>query len=112
LDLRFSVAEETRGFTLSHLRFSVCLPRFAAQTAYSRTSPAPGREQDVINRCQTILDLGNANAAALDAKYNVSAKDLQSLKTAIANFTLAQSKPRNGVAVSAAATAEIAALFG
>ena len=83
----------------------------AAQTGLSRSDLGAGREQDVINRCQSLVALGNENAAALAAKYNVTAKDLLTLKTAISNFTLSQSKPRQGVSTSAAATTELVTLF-
>jgi hypothetical protein len=85
--------------------------QLTAQSDFSRSGLAAGREQDVINRCQSLLDLGNANADALAEKYNVSASDLKALKTAIANFTLAQPKPRKGIAESASATAELVTLF-
>ena len=85
--------------------------QLAAQTDFSRSDLAAGREQDVINRCQSFLALGNTNAAALAAKYNVNANDLTALGTAIGNFTIAQPKPRKGISVSAAATAELVALF-
>jgi len=85
--------------------------KLAAQANFSRTGLASGREQDVINRCQTLLDLGTANAAPLAAKYNVTANDLKALKTAIADFTAAQPKPRLGISASASATAELVDLF-
>ena len=55
--------------------------------------------------------MGTANAAALAAKYNVSANDLKALKTAIADFTAAQAKPRQGISASASATVELVDLF-
>ena len=83
----------------------------ASQTGFSRNSLSAGREQEVINRCQSLLTLGNNNADALAAKYNVSAKDLQALKTAIGNFVSAQPKPRQSISTSAAATAQLVTLF-
>lgn len=85
--------------------------KLSAQSDFSRTDLASGREQDVINRCQTLLDPGTANAAPLAAKYNVSANDLKALKTAIADFTAAQPKPRQGISASASATVELVDLF-
>ena len=82
-----------------------------AQADFSRTDLARGREQDIINRCQSLLALGNANADALAAKYNVSANDLKALKKAIEDFTAAQPKPRQGISSSASATVELVDLF-
>jgi hypothetical protein len=83
----------------------------AAQSDFSRSSLAKGREQEVINRCQTLSDLGDANKVALAAKYNVSADDLDALDAAIIEFVGSQAKPRNGRAISAAATKRMEALF-
>ena len=86
--------------------------QLAAQADFSRSALAAGRERDVINRCQTLSDLGTANSAALAAKYNVSANDLKALKVGIADFTSAQPKPRQGRATSASATRDLETLFG
>ncbi len=85
--------------------------QLAAQSDFSRSDLARGRERDVVNRCQTLSDLGTANKAALAAKYNVNAADLTALKTTITDFTGAQPKPRNGRAISASATKQLEALF-
>lgn len=85
--------------------------QLAAQSDFSRSDLARGRERDVVNRCQTFSDLGIANKVALAAKYNVNANDLAALKAAIADFTGAQPKPRNGRAISASATKQLEALF-
>ena len=82
-----------------------------AQSDYSRTALARGREADMVNRCQSLLKLGNENADALAAKYNVSANDVKALKNGIAAFGEVQSKPRQGRAASAAATKELEKLF-
>jgi hypothetical protein len=47
----------------------------------------------------------------LAAKYNVTAGDLKALKTAIADFTEAQPKPRQSRSAKASATAELVDLF-
>jgi hypothetical protein len=85
--------------------------QLAAQTDFSRSALAKGREQDVVNRCQSLSDLGDANKVALAAKYNVSADDIEALDTAIIEFVGSQAKPRNGRAISAAATKRLEALF-
>jgi hypothetical protein len=99
------------GCGLTSLASATGNVQLAAQTGFSRSGLAAGREQEVLNRCQSLLALGNTNAAALAAKYNVNASDLTALNTAIGNFTIAQPKPRKGITVSAAATAELVALF-
>ena len=71
------------------------------------TDLARGRETDVANRCQTVLNLGTENAEVLAAKYNVSANDLKAVMTAIAKFAELQPKPRRSKATSAAATREL-----
>ena len=68
--------------------------KLSAEVDFSRTDLSRGRETDVVNRCQTILNLGNENAEVLAAKYNVSANDLKAVKTAITAFTELQPKPR------------------
>lgn len=85
--------------------------KLAAEVSFSRTNLARGRETDAVNRCQTILNLGNENAEVLAAKYNVSAADLKAVKTAITEFTELQPKPRQSKATSAAATRELETLF-
>jgi hypothetical protein len=65
----------------------------------------------VVNRCQTILNLGNENAEVLAAKYNVRANDWKAAKTAIAGFNELQPKPRQSRATSTAATRELETLF-
>ena len=82
-----------------------------AQVDFSRTDVARGREADVVNRCQTLWDLGTANAAPLAEKYHVDASDLKALKTAISDFTDVQPKPRQSKAALSAATAELVKLF-
>ena len=82
-----------------------------AEVDFSRTDLSRGRETDVVNRCQTILNLGTENAEVLAAKYNVSATDLKAVKTAIAEFGELQPKPRQSKATSAAATRELETLF-
>ena len=84
--------------------------KLSAEVDYSRSNLARGREVGVMNRCQTILELGTANAEAL-AKYNVSATDLKALKSANEAFGEAQPKPRQRKAVAAAATQDLAKLF-
>lgn len=102
--------------------FTVCsgLKAFAAATGntqlfaqvdFSRTDVARGREADVVNRCQTLWDLGTANAAPLADKYHVDAADLKALKTTIADFSDVQPKPRQSKAAVSAATSELAKAF-
>jgi hypothetical protein len=86
-------------------------PQLSSQVDYSRSNLARGREADVVNRCRTLLGLGQANAAAPAAKYNISAADLDALETAITEFTTQQPRPRQGRAASASATRELATLF-
>ena len=52
-----------------------------------------------------------AHAAALAAKFNVSAVDLTAQAAAVAAFKAVQSKPRENVSVIAAATKELHGLF-
>lgn len=106
LDLAFIVCSSLKAYAAASED-----KRLADQVDFSRSVLARGRETDVVNRCKAILALGNENADALAAKYNVSANDLKSLKTAIADFEAAQPKPRQGRAASASATAELATLF-
>jgi hypothetical protein len=82
-----------------------------AQVDFSRTDVARGREADVVNRCQTLWDLGTANAAPLAEKYHVDAADLRALKTAITDFSDVQPKPRQSRAAVSAATAELVKFF-
>ena len=82
-----------------------------AQANFSPSGLAKGREEKVVNRCRSILTLGQANAAELAAKYHVTASDRTALSNAITAFTDAQTKPRLGRATSAAATAELVTLF-
>ncbi len=82
-----------------------------AQTRFSPSQLAKGREGDVVNRCQSILALGVANAAALTAKYHVVAADRTALNNAITAFTDVKTKPRQGRAASASATTELTTLF-
>ena len=85
--------------------------KLSTEVDYSRSDLSRGRETDVVNRCQTILNLGTENAEALAAKYNVSANDLKAVKTALAAFAELQPKPRQSKATSAAATRELETLF-
>ncbi len=85
--------------------------KLSTEVDFSRTNFARGREMDVVNRCQTILNLGTENAEVLAAKYNVSANDLKAVKTAVAAFAEQQPKPRQSKASSAAATCELETLF-
>jgi hypothetical protein len=82
-----------------------------AQVDFSRSDVARGREADVVNRCQTLWDLGTANAAPLADKYHVDAADLKALKTAVAEFSDVQPKPRQSKAAVSAATSELVKLF-
>jgi len=82
-----------------------------AQANFSPSSLAKGREDKVVNRCRSILALGQANSAELAAKYHVAASDRTALSNAITAFTGVQTKPRPGRATSAAATAELVTLF-
>jgi hypothetical protein len=82
-----------------------------AQADFSPSSLAKGREGEVVNRCQSILALAQANSAELAAKYHVAASDRTALSNAITAFTGAQTMPRQGLATSAAATAELVTLF-
>ena len=82
-----------------------------AQVDFSRTEVARGREADVVNRCQTLWDLGTAHAEALDEKYHVNAADLTALKRAITDFSDVQPKPRQSKAAVSAATSELVKLF-
>lgn len=108
--------------TMVNAAFTVCsaLKALASATAdrklstevsFSRTNLARGRETEVVNRCQTMLNLGAENAELLAAKYNVSANDLKAVKTAIAAFGELQPKPRQSKATSAAATRDLETLF-
>ena len=85
--------------------------KLSAEVDFSRTDLSRGRETDVVNRCQTVLNLGTENAEVLAAKYNVSANDLKAVKTAIAAFAELQPKPRQSKATSSAATRELETLF-
>src|SRR5262245_42468805 len=70
--------------TMVNAAFTVCsgLKAFAAatdntqlfaQVDFSRSDVARGREADVVNRCQTLWDLGTEHAGPLSAKYHVDA---------------------------------------
>ncbi len=83
-----------------------------AQASFSRSALANGREGDVVNRCQSIHTLGQENAAALTAKYNVVAADRTALNNALTAFAEVQTKPRQGQAASASATSDLVSLFG
>lgn len=85
--------------------------QLSSQVDYSRSDLARGREADMVNRCRTLLSLGQANATALAGKYNIAAADLDALETAITGFTTVQPRPRQGKAASASATRELATLF-
>ena len=85
--------------------------QLSAQTDFSRSDLAKGRETDVVNRCQSLVPLGTANAAALAAKYNVVAADRTALNNALAAFAEVQTKPRQGQAASASATTDLVTLF-
>ena len=76
-----------------------------------RTTLGRGRENDFVNRCQSLQTLGDENADALAAKYNVKAAELKALNTAMTEFGEVQSKPRNGRAATASATKELDDLF-
>ncbi len=65
----------------------------------------------MVDRCLWLFELGTVNAAALTAKYNVSAAELAALGTAITAFTAAQPKPQNGLALRTSATKTIETLF-
>jgi hypothetical protein len=82
-----------------------------AQSDFSRSDLARGRAADVVNRCQTILTLGEEHKVALAAKYHVVAADQTALSGAIATFTSVQTKPRQGLAASASATTDLVTLF-
>jgi hypothetical protein len=86
-------------------------PQLSSQVDYSRSDLARGREAEVVNRCRTLLELGQANATVLATKYNITNGDLDALETAITGFTAVQPKPRQGKASSAAATRDLAMLF-
>jgi YD repeat-containing protein len=101
------------GGTMLDAAFTVCSglkalasatndTRLAAQADFSPSDLARGREADVMNRCQSVLALGNGNAAALAAKYHVTAADLTALQGAITAFAAVQPMPRQGRAASAA----------
>ena len=82
-----------------------------AQANFSRSALEKGRESEVVNRGQSLLTLGNEHAAALAAKYHVSANDLTALQDGLEDFAEVQPKPRLGRAASASATSELATLF-
>lgn len=118
----FSAAKAAARTAMLHTAFTVCSgltalaaatgnTQLAAQSAFSRSTLAQGREQEVVNRCQTLSDLGDANKVALAAKYNVSEDDLAALAATITEFVGSQAKPRNGRVISAAATKQLEALF-
>ena len=83
----------------------------AAQVNFSRSELSRGKEPAVVNRCDALLTLGQAHAAALAAKFNVSAADLTAQGAALTAFKAVQSKPRENVSVIAAATKELQGLF-
>ena len=85
--------------------------KLAAQVKFSPSTLAAGREGDMVNRGKSILVLGNGNATALAAKYNVKASDLKALTTGIAGFVGLQPKPRLNRAAKAGATTALKALF-
>ncbi len=85
--------------------------QLAAQVEFSASTLGRGRENDFVNRCQSLLTLGNGHAAALAAKANVKAAELTALGEAITEFGAVQSKPRTGRAAQAAATQELEELF-
>ncbi len=85
--------------------------QLSSQVDYSRSDLARGREAEVVNRCRTLLELGQANATVLATKYNITNDDLESLETAITGFTTQQPRPRQGKAASASATRELETLF-
>ena len=64
-----------------------------------------------MNRCKSIAALGTEHAVLLAEKYDVKAKDLTALNTAITEFEAVQAKPRNGKAAQSSATAELKRLF-
>ena len=83
----------------------------AAQVKFSRSGLERGRESEYVNRCDELLALGEQNAGALAAKYDVEAKDLKALRDGITAFTDLQPKPRQGRSTSASATAQLDKLF-
>jgi hypothetical protein len=82
-----------------------------AQANFSRSSLEKGREESVVNRCRSVFALGEANSGELAVKYHVATGDRLALNNAITAFTGVQTKPRQGRATSAAATAELVTLF-
>lgn len=117
-----AAAKGSAFLTMTNAAFTVCSAlralasatedrKLSAEVDFSRTDLSRGRETDVVNRCQTILNLGNENAEVLAAKYNVSANDLKAVKTAITAFTELQPKPRQSRATATAATRELETLF-
>lgn len=118
----FTAQKEQARTAMLQTAFTVCSalkafasvnddPKLFAQADFSRSDLARGREADVINRCQSILVLGQEQADALAAKYNVSANDLKALKASLATFGNVQSKPRQSRASVASATSELKGLF-
>lgn len=85
--------------------------KLAAQVKFSRSALPRGRENDFVNHCKSIAALGTENAVVLANKYNVKAKDLTALNTAIAGFEAVQGKPRSGRAAQSSATTELDRLF-
>lgn len=118
----YAVAKRGSRETMVQAAFKVCCgltamasssknAELAAQVSYSLSGLAKGSEEDVVSRCQTLADLGTANAAALAAKFDVAANDLAALAAAIAEFKVAQPRPRKGRAKRASATKQLAELF-
>ena len=59
---------------------------------FSRTNLARGRETDVVNRCQTVLNLGTENAEALAVPKPKAVKTAKGAKSALR----AKKTARNG----------------
>jgi len=84
----------------------------AAQAGFSKCAIADGREANVLTRCKSILALAEQHREDLAKKANINSSDLKTLKTLVAEFESVQSAPLQARAARAAATAELASLFG
>jgi hypothetical protein len=82
----------------------------ARRVNFSRSEIAGGRESEIVARCQDIWAAATANVDALP-DYGVNAPRLTALKKKIDAFDAIQSKPRQKIASSSAATKALTKLF-
>lgn len=82
----------------------------AARVNFSRTAITAGRDSSVLSRCREIQTAASQNLAAL-TDYPITATDVNGLKKKADAFEKLQVKPRQGTAVSKAATSQLPGLF-